>query len=339
MYKREYLTTLCFAALLGLVGLMYFGEIASSQPDGGEPGVRRLAAAPDSEREAVLGLNAHILTDVPIRQIQALGITHVRTTILWPRWVKNDLAYRAAVSEMIARTDAAGIKLTVVLHNYPGNAPVFKSGVNRRMMLDFAAWAAEMAGTFPSVEAWQLWNEQDVWWQAPFGASDGAPYRERGRLYADQLVLAYPLIKRANPRALVVSGGTADYHERGHLEFLRGMLEKAPPVDAIAIHTYGPWQVAAPKIREVRRVVGDHAPLWVTESGVDFADDRQHEAGIRSIVEGNEAERLAERIYLYALDAGEGAGLGLVRAGRPRRSYEWLRNARAGAATQPSRPE
>src|SRR5690606_17227810 len=137
-------------------------------------------------------------------------------------------------------------------HNTRGE--VFHSRVGRDLqerMARFAAWTARL----PACEAVQLWNEQDVWVQAPFGTGVGLGARECGRNYAAQLRLAYPRIKNANPRALVVSGGTADHPDDRWRGFLRGMMEEAPPVDAVAVHAYGPWSRARGIVAEAARIV------------------------------------------------------------------------------------
>jgi hypothetical protein len=278
----------------------------------------------------IVGINSHLLTPQAVAQLKALGVRRVRTTMLWPLWTHP--TYPISFAENVKRADEAGIKLTIVVHNWPGDAAVFKSGVNRQMMRDFGAFVAARARQFPTVEAWQLWNEQDVWWQAPFGASDGIEMRQRGRLYAEQLRIAYPLIKRANPRALVVTGGTAEDPGSG---FLAGMMESRPPFDVVAIHAYGAWPRSRQRIATARRIVGPEAAIWVTEAG-ENTDDRNHLAAWRGIIEGNASERLAQRIYPYALEAsGPEARHGLVIAGQraPRPTFAWLRDwfARGGA--------
>lgn len=283
----------------------------------------------------IVGINSHVITDEVIAQLRDLGITHVRNTLLWPYWERNFESYPVAYAEAVERATRAGLKLLVVVHNWPGGSRVFKSGVNRDMMRRFARFVAARAAQFPQVEAWQLWNEQDMWWQAPFGASSGLEFRQRGRHYAEQLELAYPLIKKANPRALVVSGGTADHPEAGYADFLRGMMESRPPVDAVAVHAYGPWSRARSLISRARGIVDGHAPIWVTECGNDRPDrfDPDHQRNVwQSVIEGNRAERLAARLYPYALQTDPndpGHGLFDVR-GRPRPVYRWLKQSRRG---------
>jgi hypothetical protein len=268
----------------------------------------------------VVGIGSHLLTPEAIAQLKELGIAHVRTTLLWPLW--KHPTYPLSFAENVKRAHDAGLKLLIAVHNWPGDAPVFESGVNRNMMREFAQFVADRAKQFPDVEGWQLWNEQDLWVQAPFGASDHIDMRQRGRLYAEQLALAYPLIKKASPHTLVVSGGTADDPGSG---FLEGMMESRPPVDAIAIHAYGAWPAARERIMTARRIVGDHAPIWVTECGQD-AEDKVHLDVWRQVLQGNDTERLAARIYPYVLFTAGVDNHGLIRGDNSRRpTFDWMR--------------
>jgi hypothetical protein len=290
--------------------------------------VRAAAAWPlegngGSQAVPVVGLNSHLLTPEAVAQLRDLGVRHVRTTLLWPLW--SHPSYPVSFAENIDRAHRAGLRLLIVVHNWPGDSPVFSSPVSERTWRRFGQFVAARAAQFPQVEAWQLWNEQDLWVQAPFGASDRRPMVERGRHYARHLEIAYPLIKRANSRTLVVSGGTADHPRSG---FLTGMVESRPPVDAIGIHAYGAWPEARERIEAARSIVAGHAPLWVTEAGQDHAHDAAHLAAWRSVIEGNARERLAARIYPYALMATggeEGHGLLRPQGGTPRATYRWLR--------------
>lgn len=282
------------------------------------PSAAALAAPP------ILGINAHILTQEYIRHLHALGIRDVRTTLLWPLWPEDASAYRAAWAELVDRSLDGGLRLLVVVHNHPSDRPVVASGVDRGMMDRFADFVADQARRFPGVEAWQLWNEQDLWVQAPFGAGRRVPMIRRGHHYAGQLRLAYPRIKQANGRAQVVTGGTAEHPSSG---FLAGMMESRPPCDAVAIHAYGPWDQAKDRIASARAIVGSHAPIWVTECG-----SRTHEitetaqlADWRSTIEGNDREALAARLYPYALLSTAWGHSLLGSDGGRRRAYAWVR--------------
>ena len=146
--------------------------------------------------------------------------------------------------------------------------------------------------------------------------------RQRGEHYAEQLSMAYPRIKQANRRAVVVSGGTAEHPSSG---FLAGMMADRPPCDAVAIHAYGPWEQARERIVTARGIVGDR-PIWVTECGSrthEVSESRQL-SDWRSTIEGNEREGLAARLYPYALLA-ELRGHSMIGPAGPRPIYGWVR--------------
>jgi hypothetical protein len=284
-----------------------------------------LLGSSQAQRRTVLGINSHLLTPEAIAKLRDLGITHVRHTLYWPMFEEHP-DYPFGFRQDIARAHAAGLRLTVVVHNWFGpDTAVVHNRVDLAMMRRFAAFVAARAAEFPQVEAWQLWNEQDLWVQAPFGAGVGVPMYERGQNYARQLELAYPAIRKASPDALIVSGGLADHPDSG---FLEGMLASRPPVDAIAVHGYGSWAEIRERALAARRLAAGHAPIWLTEAGMDAADDQRQLAAWRGIVEGNERERLAVRLYPYVLLSGvTEPGFGLFRRdGRtPRATYHWLR--------------
>ncbi len=245
----------------------------------------------------IVGLNVHTLTDREVREVVSLGIRHVRTTLYTSAWSRYP-SYPQSYRELVQRCDDAGIRLTVVVHNWlPPDDPVVERGVDRELMDWFADFVARRAAEMPTVEAWQLWNEQDLWVQAPFGAGRGIDMRDRGRAYGEQLRMATPRIRQANPRAIVVSGGITRVTDA----FLDGMLESDPPLDAVAVHIYGRWDSLRGPLRHARTVIGDRQ-LWLTECGSLRGSD--HLATWRSVIEGNDAELLADRLYPYALDGG-----------------------------------
>jgi hypothetical protein len=206
----------------------------------------------------------------------------------------------------------------------------------------FARFMEARVAQFPRIRAWQLWNEMDVTFTDVFGA--GHPdisLRQRGRLYADMLRLAYPAIKLGNPRALVVTGGIASPLDGG---FLEGMYDAGARYDVLAIHSYGfplvrAFDARGLDARRIMRAHQDSRPLWNTEFGLESAvipsdwglssaqiDAAQLEAW-RTSIEGNEREHVYDRIYGYVLAEGRDLGFDLVRLdGSPRPAYQWLKS-------------
>ncbi len=304
------------------------------------PAARERLLAQLQVADPIVGLNAHNWNDRALRAYRELGIRHIRMPAILQLWEETD-RHPADLRNIGNQAERAGIRVLWYLHNIPEgysrNARLRDRERWMERMTRFAEWAARLPGT----EALQLWNEQDQWLQTPFGAAQRTPLEERGRLYADQLHLAYPRIKEVNPDVLVVSGGTADYKpSQGAPAFLRGMLESDPPVDAIGVHAYGAWPAARRLLAAAREVVGSR-PIWQTEFGHDQAngsgppDLREHLRAWQTTIEGNGREHLAQRQYGYTLQTDPRPqfsqhGLFEPDGVTPRPTYEWLRRRARG---------
>ena len=104
---------------------------------------------------------------------------------------------------------------------------------------------------------------------------DGSEYSltEKGAYYVDMLKLAYPAIKKANSKAIVVCGPGAVPGG----EFQEGIYKAHGKeyFDIMSIHTYGcplQWQFVGRgnEIRTVMNKYGDtNKPLWNTEFGIE----------------------------------------------------------------------
>jgi hypothetical protein len=293
-------------------------------------------ADPPFDRGAGIGIGVHQLNRQSVAQVEDLGLRHIRYPLYWSLWDKPD--YRREWERGLQQALEAGLDPLVVVHA----APVGDFHSREVVYRSFAQFMAARVAEFPAVQAWQLWNEMDVGFTDLFGA--GRPeisMRQRGRLYAKMLKLAYPAIKRSNLHALVVTGGVASAVDGG---FLDGMYEAHAPYDVLAIHTYGyPLALAfdsrGATARRIMQKHGDRRPLWNTEFGLASAlipdtwrlkpaqiDSAQVEAW-RTCVESNEQEHLYARIYGYVLTEGKDLGFDLIRAdGSPRPAYRWLKS-------------
>lgn len=260
-----------------------------------------------------LGIGMHQMSDEQIQMVRDLGIRFVRHTMYWaqieptttPR--EYDAARLAYWDDLVARCDRAGIILVVVVHqNAPGCSFANREESYRR----FAGFMADMAARYPTVRYWELWNEMDGAFTDLFGAQANVPMRDRGRMYAEMLKLAYPAIKQANPRALVLTGGMTDTDE-----FPRGIYEAGGRefFDIMAIHTYGvpiSWAFVdrGMRVREIMRENGDaQKPLWNTEFGIDagnlvgawgYPHDRDQE-------DGPALDRMMTEQWAACLDAAQ----------------------------------
>lgn len=299
-------------------------------------------------RHGEIGIVVQQLDRQSVAQVVDLGLRHIRYPLYWSLWDRPD--YRREWERGLQQALRAGLDPLIVVHQ----APAGDFNTREIVYRSFAQFMEARVAEFPAVRAWQLWNEMDVAFTDVFGA--GRPeisMRQRGRLYAEMLKLAYPAIKRRNPRALVVTGGVASAIDGG---FLDGMYERQAPYDVLAIHTYGYPLALAFDSRgstawKIMRDHGDRRPLWNTEFGLAGAvipdswrlqpaqiDSAQLEAW-RTCVEGNEREHVYDRIYGYVLAEGKDLGFDLIRVdGSPRPAYQWLKSwsLRSGSGTRQS---
>ncbi len=306
-----------------------------------------LAAATRAPAQAPVGLITHETDARSVALLRGAHVRHARTTLYWARWL-DEPAYRAEFAAGVARLDSAGIETTVVVHAPPAGSTY---EARERVYRAFADFVAARAAESPGVDHWQLWNEQDApGWTELFGAGRGVPVREQGRHYAAMLREAYPRIKRANPRALVVVGGLAGPDDSIGV-FLRGVYDGRGPFDVLAVHAYGPPIVVAArergeKVRAVMRAHGDARPLWLTEFGIAGAvmrrlwgirsAARQEERRVaewRDVAAWNDRTRTYDRLVGYVLHDAEDEGYGVVARGRGavRPLYGWLRARNRGA--------
>lgn len=223
-----------------------------------------------------VGVGAHQLDDLTIKQIRAANIRLVRITMYWgvventPTPGKYDAKVLAQWDDLIKRCNAAGIVPLVLVHsNAPGvNFEGREAGYQR-----FAHFMADMVKRYPTVRFWELWNEMDQGFTDLFGANQPAiSLRERGKMYAQMLKLAYPAIKAANPKAWVLTGGMTDWSE-----FPRGIYEGGGGefFDFMNLHTYSVpvlygFVGRGLSLYAVMSEFHDQGrPLWNTEFGID----------------------------------------------------------------------
>jgi hypothetical protein len=285
----------------------------------------------------VVGVGAHRLEDSDLQALQGLGVRHVRTTIYWNLW-DGDPAYRRRAVAEVRAAARRGLEPLVVVHGEPARFGYRNRAAGYRA---YAAFIEELVRALPEVGAWQLWNEMDVAFTTLFGASDGVPMRQRGVLYGEMLKLAYPAVKRANPQALVVTGGVASEIRSG---FIDGLYDSGAPFDVLAIHTYGfpvltAFEARGPEAAALMRRRGRVVPLWNTEFGMEAAVvprdwdrrrpalDGYHLAAWRDPILLNQRERLYARAYGHVLREGGDESYDLVRRnGQLRPAAVWLRD-------------
>jgi hypothetical protein len=264
--------------------------------------VAGLNAAPASAGQ-VAGIQTHLLwgdvTDAEMKRqldlVRASGARMTRVDVGWASLQQNGPNgwsgwYLDRLDRMVAAADARGVKLLLTFMNTPcwaSTAPEslkqgctgtwWDRGVTAYAPADPRAYAhalgflAERYGD--RVAAWEIWNEpnhEDFW-----RASDPAA------AYAALLKAAYPAVKAASPRSVVVGGSLSQsdhaFTRRLYAHGIKGFfdafavhpytddvspLDRRPTVDARYSFIRG-----VPAVRQVMLRHGDDKPMWLTESG------------------------------------------------------------------------
>lgn len=229
----------------------------------------------DTRPEA--GVGAHQLDDDAIKLVRGANMRLVRVTMYWylventAEPGKYDPKALAHWDDLLKRCERGGVVPLVVVH---GNAPGVSFAKREEGYRRFARFMGDMARRYPGVRFWELWNEMDQAFTDLFGhgVKPEIPLRQRGRMYAEMLKLAYPAIKRSNPKAWVLTGGMTDWNE-----FPRGIYEGGGRdyFDFMNLHTYGVPVLYGFVGRglSLYSVMGEFhdegRPIWNTEFGID----------------------------------------------------------------------
>ncbi len=143
-----------------------------------------------------------------------------------------------------------------------------------RRLSDWRRWVTAVVTRHGnSIDAYQIWNEANLrtFWQ-------GSPAQ-----MAQLTLAAYTIIKRLDPTATVVAASSTmrltSAFNRFYPSYLAQLQKRRWPVDAFAVHTYGP-STAAPAIRAkyvkkartlLRKAHAPRRPLWDTEINYGLA--------------------------------------------------------------------
>jgi len=276
-----------------------------------------------------LGINIHNLTDRAATDLQAAHLRYVRQTIYWQNLEKKagqyDQAALARLDEMVNKYFANQLIPLFVVH---GTAPGV-SFANRTAAYErFGALMTMLAKRYPQVKYWELWNEMDVAFTPLFGAKDKVPMKQRAAYYTEMLKIAYPAIKKANPQAIVLTGGMTDCKEFPEGIYAAGGKDY---FDIMNIHTYGVplfWSFIdrGNQVRRIMNANGDNRkPLWLSEFGVSndaivrawgipknetltTVFDQQQNEMLTACVSFNQKAGLYHRYFIYAYQSATEAG-------------------------------
>ena len=232
------------------------------------------AAAPPSGHGVAVGVNFNCIgasdsdQTMVYTDLQNARVGWARVFLPW-YWIEPDKPGLYA-EENLARFQACvdqarahGLHVLVELSGTPTwagkvwDSPPHPSG--------YASALGYLARRYPQVSAWEVWNEEN----AKFF------WRGTAAQYVKLLRMAYRAVKRANPRALVIFGGTA-HSDAGWIRKCYRAGAKGY-FDVLATHPY-PWNrknIRYKQVigftREVRGIMAanhdTHTPIWFTEFG------------------------------------------------------------------------
>ncbi|MUF07634.1 beta-xylosidase [Pseudomonas sp. CCM 7893] len=165
-----------------------------------------------------LGVNAHFLWFKPeqyrkqISQYQKLGLDWVRVDLHWDRLEPKEQGYQLSTLDELDRTLTAE-KIHSVFYlvgsapfvtTAPKGAP-FQDQYRPRDYNVFALRLAMLAQRYPNIDAWQVWNEQNL----PNNWRPAVNAREYGQL----LLASHKALNIAAPGKTQVMGGMAYYSQ------------------------------------------------------------------------------------------------------------------------------
>ena len=190
------------------------------------------------------------------------------------------MSYLGQVDTCVNAARAAGLNVLMVVGATPPWAmrdlsARWQDGPRKAQY--YASALAFLAGHFKGrISAWEVWNEQNA---RMFWTNTAAHYVE-------MLKATYPAIKKADPQALVISGGTAHsdlgWFEQAYALGIKGSF------DALGVHPYEASGASSTALSGFRRLgaihelmlsYGDKRPIWLTEfswlHGADTNDAQQ----------------------------------------------------------------
>jgi polysaccharide biosynthesis protein PslG len=258
--------------------------------------------------------------------MRSIGITSVRVDANW-RDVQpagpSDFHW-TTLDQEVKSIRAAGMSIDLIIDGCPSWAalPSARNDVfaQPKSTAQYATWAAEVAGRYRNmgVRYFEIWNEPNInqfWRPKPNPVA-----------YTADLVAAYSSIKKADPAAIVISGGLAPAGDNGinysPVTFVTDMysdgakgsfdyLGDHPYSYPLLPNTYSPgsaWSQmdeTKPSIRSIMVKNGDSSKkVWITEfgapstgrPGVDPA--AQRDTLTQAIAYANKTDWIAA-LYIY----------------------------------------
>lgn len=226
--------------------------------------------------------------DAYVAQAHLLHAKLLRTTVPWSvltpsapgRVNAGALAY---VDRLVADARAAGMGVIMVVDSTPcwaSSAPAtLLRSCSTTRFTPANAWPPKDPSSYAQVVSFlaqryrsgltaiEVWNEPDHSDQLYFAGP------EKPQRYAAILKRAYPAIKQANPRVLVLGGSLVGSNG----VFLRDLYAAGIKgyYDGLAVHFYNLVLGSVRAIHEAQVAAGDSKPLWLDEFGWSTCYPRQ----------------------------------------------------------------
>ncbi len=287
--------------------------------------------------------------------MKAIGITSIRLEVNWD-WVQYGGRKSfdwSQIDRVIKSVRSAEMSVDLIIDGCPPWAavPAAQGDTSPQPASpdQYAAFAADVAARYGprGVGMFEIWNEpnNEIFWQP----------RPNPAAYTADLKAAYAAIKKADPSALVISGGLAPETNDGTninaIAFLQAMYADGAQgsFDALGYHpysypslpdTYEPWSAWSqmdrtnPSIRSVMARNGDASkPIWITEVGApsggpDGVGLGPQAAALTQAIHDAQTTSWIGDLYLYTWqDGGLGSSIstdwfGLLTArGTPKPAY------------------
>jgi CARDB/Glycosyl hydrolase catalytic core len=223
------------------------------------------------------------------------------------RWLRIEWKHYAGgygfYDPIIADYRAAGLKVMLIVdYTSPTAAKPASNASDAAWNTYRNAWNAtltDLAAHYGNnVDAWQIWNEQDLHLPGT-GYDPGVPAHQYGFMLRD----AQPIIRARSSRP-IVTGGLASGNA-GYLTTVRANAGGVLPVDYVAVHPYGQrapdnWPNAGWGFGNMSdlfdRYLAYGKPLWVSEIGVDTTDTAFQANYLQNVYQLASSARFAGRV-------------------------------------------
>lgn len=289
-FKFRYLIFIMLAVLT--VGVIIIVKVGSSHTASAASGNGVQA----STNSPIIGMADNSLLGRPaenqaaqLSAMKAIGITSLRVDANW-RLIQptgpTEFEW-SSLDKEIQSIKSAGMSVDLIIDGCPSWAGI--AGTRKDMFAQpksstqFATWAAEVAARYSKmgVRYFEIWNEPNItefWRPRPDPAA-----------YTADLIAAYASIKKADPAAVVISGGLAPASNNGvnftPVTFVNDMYLNGAKgsFDYLAVHpysypslpdTYDPGSAWSemdetnPSVRSIMAANGDSSKkIWITEFG------------------------------------------------------------------------